>query len=308
MEQVQSFRPAVIRRILCAIDFSNISRDALGHAVAIAKWYRSSIAALHVIQSALLLPPIAPAETVVEAPTSDLRRSFTEELHGWLEGAERAGVKTEALIDAGSPARCILDQASSLEADLIVMGTHGLGGFERFMLGSVAEKVLRKAACPVLTVPPSAVSSANVPYTHLLCPVDFSESSLEALRFAFSLAQEADARLTILHVFDWPPEDDLLLQRFDVPAFRAVVEEEARTRLNGLVTDDVRVWCRPETKIGYGKPYRQILATAETDATDLIIMGVRGRNSLETTLFGSTTNHVVRSAHCPVLTLKGGAP
>jgi nucleotide-binding universal stress UspA family protein len=304
VEQVQSFRPIVIRRILCAIDFSNVSRDALGHAVAIAKWYRSSIAALHVISSAQLLPPIAPAEIVVEAPTSDRRRSLTEELQGWLELGDRAGVKTEALIDAGGPARCILDQASSLEADLIVMGTHGLAGFERFILGSVAEKVLRKAACPVLTVPPAGESPARVPYTRLLCPVDFSESSLEALRFAFSLAQEADAHLTILHVFDWPPEDDLLFQRFDVPAFRAAVEEEARKRLDGLVTDDVRVWCQPETKVSYGKPYREILATAENDATDLIVMGIRGRNSLETTLFGSTTNHVVRSAHCPVLTLK----
>jgi nucleotide-binding universal stress UspA family protein len=305
VEQVQRFRPVVIRRILCAIDFSTISRDALGHAVAIAKWYQSSIVALHVIRPSLLLhPPIPPAEPAVEAPTTALCQSLTEQLRGWLEPVGRAGVNADALVDAGNPARCILDQARALEADLIVMGTHGLGGFERFMLGSVAEKVLRQAACPVLTVPPAAVAAARVPYTRLLCPVDFSASSLEALRFAFALARESDAHLTILHVFDWPLEDELFVERFDEPAFRAAVEDQARKRLDGLVTDDVRAWCRPETKISHGKPYRQILTTAEADTTDLIIMGVRGRNPVDLTLFGSTTNHVVRRAHCPVLTLR----
>jgi nucleotide-binding universal stress UspA family protein len=155
-----------------------------------------------------------------------------------------------------------------------------------------------------MTVPPAVETAAKVPYTRLLCPVDFSESSLAALRFAFSLAREADAQLTILHVFDWPPDDDLLVERFDVPEFRRVVEEQARGRLQALVTDDERVWCKPSTKVAYGKPYREILDVAEKEQTDLIVIGVRGRNPLDLTLFGSTTNHVVRRASCPVLTLR----
>jgi nucleotide-binding universal stress UspA family protein len=306
LERLQNVRPVGIRRILCPIDFSSTSRDALEHAVAIAKWYESSITVVHVIHPSFLLqPPILFAEPASETPTPERYQALKQELCGWLQPAGRAGVKTEALVDQGPPALRILDRAGSLQADLIVMGTHGFSGFERFMLGSVAEKVLRKAACPVLTVPPAAASTARVPYTRLLCPVDFSASSLEALRFAFSLAQESDARLTILHVFDWPADDELLVERFDAPAFRAAVEAQARERLEGLVTDDVRVWCKPETKVGYGKPYRQILTVAEADAVDLIVMGVRGRNPLDLTLFGSTTNHVVRRAPCPVLTLRG---
>ena len=295
-----------IRRILCPIDFSDTSRHALDHAVAIAKWYESHITALHVIAPPLLLqPPILFAELPKNTTLTEAELQALEaQLGAWLEPANRTGVKTDMLFDEGNPAASILEHASSLQADLLVMGTHGLSGFERLMLGSVAEKVLRKATCPVMSVPPPAVTGAKVPYTRLLCPVDFSESSLAALRFAFSIAEESDAHLTILHVFDWPPDDELLVERFDTPASRRVVEEEARGRLEALVTGDVRVWCKPATKVSYGKPYRQILEVAGSEGTDLIVIGVHGRNALDLTLFGSTTNHVVRRASCPVVTLK----
>ena len=135
--------------------------------------------------------------------------------------------------------------------------------------------------------------------------MDFSESSLCALRLAFSLAKESDARLTILHAFDWPPDDHLLLERFDAPEFRQEVEGQTRERLEALVTDEVRVRCKPITKISYGKPYCQILEMAKSEGSDLIIISVRGRNALDLAMFGSTTNHVVRQAPCPVLTMRG---
>lgn len=295
-----------IRHILCPIDFSETSRHALEHAVAIAKWYESHISALHVVQPAFLYPPTILFAEFQESPVSTEaeRRSLEEQLRTWLEPATRAGLKTDVLFDKGHPAPRILDRAASLHADLIVMGTHGLSGFDRLVLGSVAEKVLRNASCPVLTVPPAAVTAAKVPYTQLLCPVDFSASSLEALRFAFSVAEESDAHLTILHVFDWPPDDDLLVEQFKTPELHRLLEEKALGRLEALVTDDVRVWCKPATKVSYGKPYGQILEVAESEGTDLIVIGVRGRNPLDLALFGSTANHVVRRASCPVLTLR----
>ena len=294
-----------IRRILCPIDFSEASRHALEHAVVLAKWYESRITALHVIQAPLFpQPPIlAAALAEATAPAMPNHKAREEELGAWLAPAHQVGIKTDAIVDDGNAAARILEHASSSQADLIVMGTHGLGGFERLMLGSVAEKVLRKATCRVMTVPPATVTTAKVPYTRLLCPVDFSDSSLTALRFAYSLAEEADANLTILHVVDWP-DDGLLTQRFDKPEFRRRVEDEARSRLEALVTDDVRVWCKPSTKVAYGKPYREILQAAEGEGADLIVIGVRGRNALDLTVFGSTTNQVVRRAPCPVLTMK----
>jgi nucleotide-binding universal stress UspA family protein len=295
-----------IRRILCPIDFSEPAGHALEHAVAVARWYESAITALHVMY--LMVPPQPPVLSTefskAALPTEEERQNLAAELRDWLKPANRAGVKTDVLIDEGNAATRILERAASLRADLIVMGTHGLSGFERLMMGSVTEKVLRKARCPVMTVPPASVTTAKVPYTRLLCPVDFSDSSLAALRFAFSLAKESDAHLTILHAFDWPPDDDLLLERFDAPEFRREVESQACRRLEALVTDEVRVWCKPATKICYGKPYRQILEVAARDQSDLVIIGVRGRNPLDLAVFGSTTNHVVRQASCPVLTIR----
>jgi nucleotide-binding universal stress UspA family protein len=294
-----------IRRILCPIDFSETSRHALEHALAIARWYDSEIVALHVIDLPMLppLPILSAVADPVPVPDSDRWKQAEEELRAWLE-RRRSGLKTDVVIDQGQAAAIILDVATSRQADLVVMGTHGLTGFERFMLGSVTEKVLRRATCPVMTVPPASQTAAIVPYKRLVCPVDFSDSSLAALQFAFSIAEEADAKLTILHVFEWPPDDDVLTQRFDVPAYRRAVEEETCGRLEALVPDEVRVWCTPSTKVAHGKPYREILQVAANEGTDLIVIGVRGRNAVGLTVFGSTTNQVVRRASCPVLTLK----
>ena len=297
-----------IRRILCPIDFSDASRHALDHAVAFARWFGSRITALHVCNPVFLPnPPILFAESPGGVlPTEADRQHLENRLREWLMPANAAGLQTDILLEErNNPAGRILEHAIALSADLIVMGTHGRGGFERLMLGSVTEKVVRKANCPVLTVPPPTVATSKLPFKQLLCPVDFSEPSISALAFAFSIAQESDARLTILHVFDWPSDQELLVERaFDVPEFRRQIEDQARHRLDALIPVDARNWCVPEPKLRYGKPYREILAVAETEPIDLVVMGVHGRNALDVMLFGSTTNHVVRRASCPVLTLR----
>jgi nucleotide-binding universal stress UspA family protein len=296
-----------IRRILCPIDFSDASRHALEHAMVIAGWYGSQITALHACHPMILLSPLVVFADPPGAirPNEPDRQQLGEQLREWLVPAEKMGLETEALFDEGNPVARILERATSLPADLIVMGTHGRGGFERLILGSVTEKILRKANCPVLTVPPPATASSTLPFKHMLCPIDFSEPSISALQFAFSIAEESDARLTIQHVFEWPSDDQVSAKRsFELSEFRRQWEVETRQRLEGLISDDVRSWCAPEPKLSYGKPYRQILALAETEHVDLIVMGVHGRNALDLMLFGSTTNHVVRRASCPVLTLK----
>jgi nucleotide-binding universal stress UspA family protein len=294
-----------IRRIFCPIDFSDASRHALQHAVALAKWYESEITALHVLHVPLFpQPPILTAFAETATTPFSSHEAAEALLNTWLEPARQAGLTTHAMVDEGNAATQVLQDAASSRADLLVMGTHGLSGFDRFLLGSVTEKVLRKAACPVMTVPPATVTLARVPYKHLLCPVDFSESSNAALTFAFSLAKEADANLTLLHVFEWPPDDEPLTQRFDVAAYRQTVEREAHSRLSALITDDVRTWCTPSLRFAHGKPYRAILDAARSAGTDLIVIGVRGRNPLDLTVFGSTANQVVRHASCPVLTLR----
>jgi nucleotide-binding universal stress UspA family protein len=225
-------------------------------------------------------------------------------LDDWLAAATAARVPSESHICEGRPAESLLAFARSLPADLIVMGTHGRSGFERLVLGSVTEKVLRNAACPVLTAPPRAMTTAQLPFRRILCPVDFSEPSLIALRTAFSLAEEADARLIVLNVVDWPGGDSVFVTASGDRELLGQIERQAAQRLESFITDESRLWSRPEARVTIGKSYREILAAAENMAADLIVIGVHGRNALQLAVFGSTTNQVVRRALCPVLTIR----
>ena len=295
-----------IRRILCPTDFSDISRHALEHAIVIAGWYGSQIVALHVRKPIILLNTVVPIPAIPtgSVPGDASRQRAQEQLRTWLSPATAAGLLTDVVVDEGNPVGRTLEYARSLPADLIVMGTHGQGGFERLVLGSVAEKVLRKAACPVMTVPPPAASTSKVPFKQILCPVDFSDSSTAALRFAFSLAQESNARLTLLHVFEWPADEASARRVLETSEFHRQWELETRHQLEALIPDDVRNWCTPEPTLAFGKAYQQILRVAATEHADLIVMGVRGRYAIDMMLFGSTTQQVVRQASCPVLTVR----
>jgi nucleotide-binding universal stress UspA family protein len=295
-----------IRRILCPTDFSDISRQALEHAVVIARWYESQITALHVGNPMIVLgtfAPVPPAASEIIPGESNQQR-LEEQLRAWLAPATAVGLRTHVIVDQGNPARCILDHARTLPADLIVIGTHGQSGFERLVLGSVTEKVLRKAACPAMTVPPHAAGASRFPFTHVLCAVDFSDSSIAALQFAFSLAQESNARMTLLHVFEWPSDEASARRVLETSEFHRQWEAETREKLEGLIPAEVRNWCTPASKLAFGKAYQQILNLAANEQVDLIVMGVRGRNPVDLMLFGSTTNQVVRQAGCPVLTLR----
>jgi len=295
-----------LRRILCPTDFSDLSRHALEHAIVIGGWYGSQIVALHVGHPTDVLSTAVPIPVFTReiAPGDTHRQPLEEELRRWLSPATAAGLQTDVVVDEGHPAGRILEHATSLPADLIVIGTHGQGGFERLVLGSVAEKVLRKATCPVMTVPPAAASTSKLPFKQLLCPVDFSDSSTAALRFAFSLAQESNARLTLLHVFEWPSDEASAKRVLETSEFHRQWEVETRHQLEALIPADVRSWCTPEPQLAFGKAYQQILSVAATEHSDLIVMGVRGRYAIDMMLFGSTTQQVVRQASCPVLTLR----
>jgi nucleotide-binding universal stress UspA family protein len=295
-----------IRRILCPTDFSDISRHALEHAIVMARWYDSRLIALHVASPMVVLGtfvPVPPTASGMPPDESSLQQR-EEQLRAWLSPAIAAGLRTDVIVDDGNPAGCILDQARTLPADLIILGTHGQGGFERLVLGSVAEKVLRKAACPVMTVPPHVAGASKLPFAHVLCPIDFSDSSIAALQFAFSLAQESNARLTLLHVFEWPADEATAKRVFERSEFQRWWEADTRQQLEALIPADVRNWCVPDTRLAFGKAYERILSLATSDEVDLIVMGVRGRNPIDLTLFGSTTNQVVRQSSCPVLTLR----
>lgn len=289
-------------RILCPIDFSDTSRRALEYAVSFATWHRARLTVMHVAPS---FDPVVTASPQLGAPAQVVFPVREEDVLGRLrEEAAAAGFpKAEAVAETGDPSRAILEAALSRPADLIVVGTHGRSGVERTLLGSVAERVVHKAPCPVLTVPPSAHSPGKRRPRSLLCAVDFSPASLQALGYAAQLAIDLKAALVLLHVVEWPFEDDRPLPP-DSPLARRRQEllDEAAERLERLAPKASVPGLTHVVVTGHVKD--EISRRADDTGADLVVMGAQARSGLGLTLLGSTTERVIRRAACPVLTLR----
>lgn len=300
-----------VSRILCPVDTSEFSARALRHAATLAAWYGAEVTVLWV------RPTSHPQSLWLEYP-GPLPPERPEERERAEEGV-RAFVRDavgqaapKVLFQDGSVAPTILLAAAGLPADLLVMGTHGLSGFDRFLLGSITEKVLRKAPCAVLTVPPRAATADAGPavtFKTIVCGVDFSRASEHALDYALSLAQEAGGRLVVVHVLEWATEEEQRsMTHFKPSAFSQTLERDAREQLASLVPSDVRTWCDPELVVAYGKPHRALLRIASERDAELIVLASQGRSAIDVMVYGSTTQQVVRQATCPVLTVPGGKP
>ncbi len=295
------------KKLLCPTDGSPHSRHALEYAVAIARWYTAEIHALRVLAP---IPPTweMPAAVNLGELESGVRERGLEEVEQFLAGARDAGVQAQGEVAIGREALEIVERAKTLPADLVVMGTHGRGGFEKWVLGSITEKVIRTAPCPVLTVTLPAEDAAppgETPFRRILCAVDFSDHSNRALSFALSLAQLAEGHLTLVHVLEPIADEHLeIYAGHTVGELRPALEARTRERLSEAIPDDARNWCEPDERIVLGRPWEAILEAARETESELLVMGVHGRSAVELALFGSTTNHVVRAAHCPVLVVR----
>jgi nucleotide-binding universal stress UspA family protein len=292
-----------IERILCPIDFSDTSQHALAHAAAMARWYEARLTMLFVFAN---LPTIdAPALVLEESERARLLDRMRE-----LATIVPPGVAVDCQVqDAGLVHDGILAQVAATKADMLVLGTHGRSGFQRMFLGSVAEKVIRLVKCPTLIVPPRAPNvapDAPVRFNRILCPIDFSDSSLGALEYAISMAEEGDGQLTLLHVAEVSPalaQEPLVLKNELRRVSEAAVNHACR-RLNELIPEEARSYCTVSTAVVEGRAYREILRRAEEMNADLIVMGVHGRGALDLLLFGSTTHHVLRASTCPVVIVR----
>jgi nucleotide-binding universal stress UspA family protein len=294
-----------IRQILCPVDFSPFARRALDHAAVLARWYEAELTVLHVSP---LMPTLFGMEPAVNAATLAPfdREALGRELLKFVGETANATPRPQLLVRSGPAAATVLGYAVENNTDLIVLGTHGRTGFERFMLGSVTEKVVRKATCPVLTVPRGASEGAERPlFGRIVCAVDFSPASDRAAQYALSLAQEAKGHVTLLHVVEWLPDASFAkYPGFDVDHFRKSLLTDARARTEALVPEEARAWCEVDTRVVCGKPYQEILRIARNDDADLVVLGVHGHGPIDRMLFGSTPQQVVRQAECPVLTIR----
>jgi len=297
------------KRILCPVDFTEFSRHALDEAIAIAHLVDGCVTALHVFPVAIPADPFGGLPDFQPFRLTDRHRAhILRQLSAFTtaEGAEPRRI-TVALREGVDIHAEILDAANQMKSDVIVMGTHGRAGFQHVMLGSVAEKVLHKASCPVLTVPPrgpDAVPAGPVPFARILCGVDFSECSLTALRHAVALASQAGAHLDVLSVVQLiPMYESTGAVPLYYPGLLDDLKADIQKRLDAEITTiagDVKI----ERFVTAGSPHREIIRVATERKAELIVLGAFSHGVIDHMFFGSTTNHVVRRARCPVLTVK----
>lgn len=301
-----------LEKILFATDFSPCARQAWPHAVSLARALGAKVHVLHVVIPHSLRvgePDVSPpdpeeARRRVEAWAKDEMAGLVAEM-----GAPATEVEKAVRHDA-QPAPAILDHAEEVRADLIVLGTHGRRGPGRLIFGSVAEEVVRRATCPVLTVRERELGARSPGVRRILVPLDFSDASLAALGRAKELASGLGARLDLLHVVD-----QVVLPAFYVPGAPGVYPHDVRSLLTSAQEELRRAMAAAggpdvpfEAHTFSATPAFGIVEQAESLDADLIVLSTRGLTGLERLLLGSTAERVVRMAPCPVLTVGAKAP
>ncbi len=280
-----------IRNVLFPTDRTAWSKSVFEHAVFYAGRHD---ARLHVLTATWGETSEEPSDTD-DAFRADLRKT-----------ADAAGVElVEAEVQVFSPDTGILDYAAEIDADLIVMATHGRRGLSHAFIGSVAESVVRRAACPVLTVRPSAPYH-SVAAKCILVPLDFSAHARKALAHARELQRITGAELHVIHVLQTMPAYGIA----DVPTEPHVPSEAERAEAETALREIAAEVLESSTPLtlhvvgGMGNPALDVLDAAERVHADLIVMATHGRTGVRRFFLGSVAEKVVQLAPCPVFTVK----
>jgi len=276
------------KHILYATDLSFAAEKALPYAMEIAQRYGSRIYAVHAVE-----PEVYPLVPPTAWPTmAKQEEEFRQESRRILEGILRP-FPHEIIFRPGKVWEVLSEAIREMEIDLILLSTHGRTGFDKVLVGSVAEEILRKAKCPVLTAGPGVSSGPrqNAELKTILYATDFSSESLAGAPYAVSVAREHGARLVLLHCL--PPDGD-------VPTLRYALRD--------IVPYGSELKSPPECIVEHGAPAIKILEVSEECGADLIVLGVRaalGHLAANTHFSRSGTYKVVTQAKCPVLTVRG---
>lgn len=287
--------------ILVPIDFSDPSRVALAMAIGLARPARSHVHLLHAYE--LPLTTISPYGVPMSEPLlAEARKVAEGQLERCAEEVREAGLACQTHLRYGSPATTISEEARTLSANLIVMSTHGHTGLKHALLGSVAERTVRHAPCPVLTLRAAQAPSAR--FRRILVPHDFSPHADAALELAIALAREHGAALHLLHSCELPAA---VTSAYGITMPQALwdgVQEAAAEGLERSMKQVKAAGLEGQSHLAADRAEGAIFATAEHVRADLIVMGTRGLTGLQHVLLGSVAERVLRAAPCPVLTAK----
>lgn len=288
-----------LRNVLFLTDFSTAANAAIPYAAEVAKRFGAKVFALH-MRTPVVNPMTEPAtwaglEEAAEAEATNQRETIRKSF---------PGLEPHVLIEEGDFYSTLLDTVEKNKIDLIVLGTRGRSGVAKFFLGSVAEEIFRQAPCPVLTVGPFTPGGPawGGAITEIVYATDFSPESVAAAAHAISLAQEFQARLTLMHVIANEAPGDLLLPGELVKA--------TEQHLRNLVPREAELWCEPRFVVEQGSPAEKILEVAKHHSADLIVLGMHkpsGFPGADTHLPIAIAHKVISRAPCPVLTVRGQA-
>ncbi len=281
-----------IKKVLVPVDFSEASKKAVNYGLSLALEFNARLVLAH----------IAPFDAVAyEAAKGDLLRLIPVEY--------RDRCDFEIIVKSGEVRQEILGIVEDKQIDLVVMGSRGRSYFERMLLGSVTERMLRKLHVPILTVshvdPEKEIHAADpVPLRRLVYATDLVEGSEAGLEFSIRLARGLDARLTVVHVVQ---PMDAALRGLETAAFMPNYVDEIRaqaaerlSRMVALVSDgSIPI----TTVITEGVAYESINNVAAEQNADLIVINLQGKGRLERALIGATAERVIRTATVPVLSL-----
>jgi nucleotide-binding universal stress UspA family protein len=307
--QIQNPKHAGFKHILIATDFSAASERALTCALPIVRRYGSEVSIMHAIRPETITWESSPEEFDRE------RFGAEKEMARLAEETRVESVHPRLLLEKGRAWDVLSSIMQRENTDLLVMGTHGRRGLKKLALGSVAEEVLRRARCPVLTVGPHVplIESEATEFKTILFATDFGPASAKAFAYALSLAQDYQAKLILLHMV--PP-----MQVSDMgpvvycPAFylaqeltewQAMTKKESLRKLQELVPPTAGLKSQPECLVGFDFLPEGILDTAEAHKVDLIVMGANPVASAPAVSHApwALTHDIICGAKCPVLTL-----
>ena len=295
----------LLKRILCATDFSDFSNHAIPYGIALAREFKAKLYVSHVIDlssAAIYGEAVFALEEQQSRMTSYAHKEMTR-----LMGQE--SLEWEPLITVGNPANEIARLAAEQQIDLAIAASHGRSGLKRLILGSVTERLMRTLPCPLWVVRSPDLGFATpatqaVRLKKILVGCDFSPDSSLAFEYGLSLAQEFQAELHLAHVVEPPLYDDLIKPSDSGETFGQRLRTTVQEKLNAMVPEEARTWCKPVTTLLAGQPHEELIKYAVVNAMDLVVLGVRGHSLVQTLLIGSTTGRVMRGAPCPVLSVQ----
>lgn len=296
LAKVRAEKKLSLTKIMVMTDFSKYSDLALDYALALARRYDSRIYLTHILSPdgyQLAEPGLA------ELTYQRMRQAAEQGITDILISGKLRGVPHEVLLQDGVLWPTVLQLIREHEIDLVVTGTHGRGQMQKMVLGSVAEQIFRQADCAVLTVGPRTEAQAprEIELKNILLATDFGPGAAQAAPYAFSLAQEHGARLTVLHVVEeasaYTKEGEERLRQINVQHMKTFMPAECEN------------WCKTEFRVAFGAAVEEILNEAKDTKADLILMGAKNRTILVGHAPLTIAYGVAAHAKCPVLTVRG---